>query len=223
MVKRISVIIPAYNEEKRILGVLDKINNKLFDEIIVVDDGSNDRTSDIVKKYKYARLIRNKKNKGKSFAVLRGLKMARNNLVMLIDSDLINLTEKNISDLAKPVLEGSADVTISLRRRAICQLMGIDIFSGERVFDKRLLKESELKELKGYGLEVYINSKIIENNLRLKVVNWKNVIGIIKSQKEGFVKGWINEIRMFIDIIFLSISPSKSIRQILKLRALRVK
>ena len=58
----ISVIVPAYNEEKKIGGVLKSlINSSLVDEIIIINDGSNDNTLSIVRKFKKIKLISLKK------------------------------------------------------------------------------------------------------------------------------------------------------------------
>lgn len=91
----ISVVIPSYNDRKRIdptlkkfLKYLKKRFNKY--EIIVVDDGSDDGTEKAVSSYKNkgVRLIKNKKNMGKGFSVKRGVLSAKYSLVMFSDSDL---------------------------------------------------------------------------------------------------------------------------------------
>ncbi len=93
----ISIIIPAYNEEKRLPNTLDKINefineNNLKTEIIVVNDCSIDKTADIVKNYMSKndkiRLINNEKNMGKGFCINRGFSEAKNDIVLFSDADL---------------------------------------------------------------------------------------------------------------------------------------
>lgn len=92
---QISVVIPAYNEAKRIgptlkkvMAFLDSRFNKY--EIIVVDDCSKDNTSRVVSKYKNnnLRVLRNKKNRGKGFSVKRGILNAKYSFVLFSDSDL---------------------------------------------------------------------------------------------------------------------------------------
>lgn len=97
----ISVVIPAYNEEKRIEPTLKKVINYLennFDkyEIIVVDDCSTDNTNKIVSKYKKnnIKILRNKKNKGKGYSVKRGIQNAKYPLVLFSDSDLATPIEE---------------------------------------------------------------------------------------------------------------------------------
>ena len=97
----ISVIIPAYNEEKRIEPTLKKVINYLdnnFDkyEIIVVDDGSTDNTYKIVSRYKKnnVKILRNEINKGKGYSVKRGILNVKYSLVLFSDSDLATPIEE---------------------------------------------------------------------------------------------------------------------------------
>ena len=79
-----SIILPAYNEEKHIGGVIEKIPDKY--EIIVVDDGSTDRTMEVAKKYGCT-CVRLNRNMGKGFACRTGTKIASNKNIVFMDSD----------------------------------------------------------------------------------------------------------------------------------------
>lgn len=92
----ISIIIPAYNEEKRISATLDNILNylkkrKMSNEIIVVVDKSKDKTLEIVQKYsndnKNIRYIFNPKKSGKGYAVKKGILASKGNLILFTDAD----------------------------------------------------------------------------------------------------------------------------------------
>eukprot|EP00485_Elphidium_margaritaceum_P006718 CAMPEP_0202695500 /NCGR_PEP_ID=MMETSP1385-20130828/9087_1 /ASSEMBLY_ACC=CAM_ASM_000861 /TAXON_ID=933848 /ORGANISM="Elphidium margaritaceum" /LENGTH=348 /DNA_ID=CAMNT_0049351537 /DNA_START=33 /DNA_END=1079 /DNA_ORIENTATION=+ len=102
--KSISLVFPAYNEEQRLRQCMDPTiaylqglqqqrSTTFTWEIIVVDDGSNDTTADIVQTYvaKYGtdhiRLLSYKKNQGKGFAVQQGMLHARGHLVLFADAD----------------------------------------------------------------------------------------------------------------------------------------
>lgn len=94
MIKKLSIIVPAYNEEKRIrpfLADLNKFCTKNLDnyEIIVVNDGSKDRTLDILKKvnYKNFRFISYAPNQGKANAVKTGVLAAKGSHLLFIDAD----------------------------------------------------------------------------------------------------------------------------------------
>ena len=86
-----SLIIPIYNEERTLLSLIDKLtslnNYKL--EVIIVDDGSNDGTKKILNKYNDRFIISiNKINLGKGAAVKKGLELASNKNIIIIDGDL---------------------------------------------------------------------------------------------------------------------------------------
>jgi len=76
--KRIIVIIPAFNEEDRIGKVLEDVPHKIVDTVVVVDDGSTDRTAAIAKKYK-AKILPHKKRQLLGAAIRTGIDFAINN------------------------------------------------------------------------------------------------------------------------------------------------
>jgi len=201
---KISCIIPAYNEGKRIAHVLKIIeNHPLVNETIVINDGSTDNTAEVVRKFKKVKFLNNKKNLGKIKTMIRGLDICKNNTVMFIDSDLVGLTKEDIAELIKPVAEGRADITISLRKNApwFWRIVGMDFISGERVFNKNIIKNhKELTKLPGWGLETYMNKQVIKNNLRIKVVRWNNVESPWPQEKFGYLKGTKRLMGMMIQV-----------------------
>ena len=224
--KSISCIIPAFNEEHRITGVLRSIeDHPLISEIIVVDDDSSDRTVEEVKKFKSVRLITQLKNQGKSRAVERGIGESKGDFILLLDADLVGMTARDVTALIEPVIKGEAEVTISLRRNApgLWHMIGLDYISGERVFPRSVVLPhlEKIGKLPGYGLEVYLNKVIIKNRYRIKVVHWDQTDSIYKYKKYGWVKGIKGDIKMMYDI-FATISPFGPFYQIVKMLRLRV-
>ena len=100
---KVSVIIPAYNEEKVIGNTLKKLLSSNYPkeklEVLVVNDGSTDKTEKIVKSFKKVRLINLKKNRGKSKALNEGIKRAKGEVVIITDAD----TEFGKNTIAKLV------------------------------------------------------------------------------------------------------------------------
>lgn len=91
----LSIIIPAYNEEKRIKKTLESIltyiQKKKYDfEIIIVNDGSTDKTRDVVLEFKNKKIniIDNHENKGKGFSVKQGFLTATKEWILFTDADL---------------------------------------------------------------------------------------------------------------------------------------
>ncbi len=87
-----TLIVPMYNEEKRVLsflGLLSKFSKKHDLEVILVNDGSTDNTETIVKKYvnKNIKLISYKENKGKGYAVKKAVSKANGKNIIWIDAD----------------------------------------------------------------------------------------------------------------------------------------
>lgn len=120
----ISLIIPAFNEEKRILNTMVQIieyMEKTFPsyEIIVVDDGSRDNTAEFARAFSpYVRTISYKDNRGKGYAVAKGVGAARGDFIFFTDADLSYDPENLIR--GREVLESGAEVVIGSRDTARC-------------------------------------------------------------------------------------------------------
>lgn len=203
--QKISVIIAAYNEEPRIAAVLKVVeHHPLVDEVIVIDDGSKDKTPEVAKKYQ-VKLIINQQNMGKTLSVKKGIESAKNPLIMLIDADLKGLDKEAISQLAEPVLSGKFDWTLSLRGNStgIMKLFKMDWVSGERVVPKRLLLDPLIwsRPEVGYSLETLMNKSLLSKNLKFCTVYLPKLLITKKAEKIGKKQGRIDEIKMFQQII----------------------
>ena len=223
---RISCIICAFNEAPRIAAVLGVVSSHpLVDEIIVVDDGSTDGTAEVVKRFPAVRLISSPVNRGKSFAMATGVASARCDLLMLLDADLTGLAVEHITALAAPVLSGEADVSLSLRRNSLLpyRAIGLDFVSGERVISRSLLSEAqeEIHRLPRFGIEIFMNHRIIARRLSIAVTHWPHVTQARKTEKLGFWKGIRAEWRMIADLLQVAY-PLVLISQIYHLLSLRV-
>ena len=105
---KISVIIPAYNEEEGIALILKQLQNLDLDgkpEIIVVDDGSTDRTAELLKGFSdEVKVIRHDKNIGYGAAIKTGIQHATNDIIAIIDADGTYSTQE-IPKLVKEIKE----------------------------------------------------------------------------------------------------------------------
>ena len=92
----LSIVVPAFNESRRIISTLEKIidyikRKKIKTEIIVVDDHSSDGTSSVVRKnfknYRDLRIIYNERNMGKGYSVKQGVLISRGEYILFTDAD----------------------------------------------------------------------------------------------------------------------------------------
>jgi dolichyl-phosphate beta-glucosyltransferase len=117
----LSIIIPAYNEERRLPQTLARIRDyiatrRIDAEILVVDDGSRDATARVVEEWRaqipFLRLVSNGRNRGKGYSVRHGMLEARGRVALFTDADLsapIEETERLLAAL------GSAEVAFGSR------------------------------------------------------------------------------------------------------------
>jgi len=185
--KKLSIIIPVYNEKNTIEKLLNKIH-KLADikkkEIIVVDDASYDGSANILRKNKnkITKLIHHKKNMGKGSAIRSGIKLATGSVILIQDADL----EYNPNDykvLLQPFIETDADVVYGTRFKGgkysrlhffwhylankilttitniVTNLNMSDMETGYKLFRSEVIKGINLKE-NSFGIEPEITIKL---------------------------------------------------------------
>jgi glycosyltransferase involved in cell wall biosynthesis len=116
---RLSVLIPAYNEEDTVGLVIERVLAlSMVAEVIVVDDGSSDRTGSIALAAALrdgrVRLLSQERNRGKTAAIARALEVATGDIVIVQDADL-EYDPNDIPDVIAPILAGQADVVYGSR------------------------------------------------------------------------------------------------------------
>lgn len=184
--KNISVVIPAYNEERTILQIVSQVKEADFadfkKEIIVVDNNSTDKTQEILKKIQDIKVFV-EKEKGKGFAVKRGLKEAKGDLIVIQDADL----EYNPSDIKnllkkidqKTVVYGSRNMG-SERKGGLLARAGVwfltkefnllfntnltDLWTCYKLFPK---EAKHLFDAGGFESELSFSAKLIKNGFKI--------------------------------------------------------
>ncbi|MBX9908423.1 MAG: glycosyltransferase family 2 protein [Beijerinckiaceae bacterium] len=116
----VSVIVPAYNEEKTIVEVLRQVRAQSIDgvsfEVIVIDDGSRDATVATLERHPdlYDVLVKQPQNGGKGAAVIAGLKKATGDYILFQDADL-EYSPDEYKDLLYPVTAFGAEIVMGSR------------------------------------------------------------------------------------------------------------
>jgi dolichyl-phosphate beta-glucosyltransferase len=119
---RLSVVIPAYNEERVIGDTVQRVGAYLEQmpdsELLIVDDGSRDRTCEIVReqsqRYPFVRLVQNDRNRGKGYSIKHGIMESRGDYVLFTDADLVFPIE-GVEPFIR-ALDAGADFAIASRR-----------------------------------------------------------------------------------------------------------
>lgn len=117
---KVSIIVPAYNEQATIIPLLESVGEQMITgvafEIIVIDDGSRDKTVELLEARPelYTILIKQPRNGGKGAAVKAGLLRATGDYILFQDADL-EYDPKDYGRLLEPVLRFEADVVMGSR------------------------------------------------------------------------------------------------------------
>jgi Glycosyl transferase family 2 len=217
----ISCVVCAYNEAGRIRHILEAVHrHPALAEVIVVNDGSTDDTDRLLRAYPEVQVISYSPNRGKTYALSRGIAAATGEHLMLLDADLCGVTAADIQALADPVITGRSGASISLRRNSlpIYRSIGLDFVSGERVIPARLVAKAlgSMEKLPRWGGEAFINELIIREGLAITVVDWPGVFNMRKFRKLGRWRGVAAELAMVADALRV-LSPWGVVRQNLAL------
>jgi len=189
---KVSIIIPVYNEEKTIADVVQKVKGSTIKgwkkEIIIVDDGSTDRTATICKKFiKECLYVQKKKNEGKGSAIVEGLKKATGDMILIQDADL-EYSPNDYPTLLAPFEHAHVDVVygsrflgshlstmfvyelgnkfVTLATNILFNTNITDMETGYKVFRKSVLSGITIKA-KRFDVEPELTAKILKKGYQI--------------------------------------------------------
>lgn len=188
----LSVIIPIYNECQTIREILRRVRaTGLADELVLVDDGSQDDTREILAEYRETRgmkVVLHERNRGKGAAIRSGLAMATGDLILIQDADL-EYDPRDYAALLQPIQEGLADVVYGSRflgaaRRPILFWNMVanriltfatnilynniltDMETGYKLFRREVIKDINI-QANGFDFEPEFTAKILKKRVRI--------------------------------------------------------
>lgn len=203
---KISIIIPAYNEEERIERVLNAVGgSEKVDEIIVVNDGSEDNTVDRVRNWKgQVSLLNLDANKGKANALARGVKIAKHPHLLFLDADLVGLKSTHVDEMIRTYEEGDWEMVLGVfhkgRLRTDLQKMNPHL-SGQRVLSKKIWEKLDLSQAEKFGVEMALTKLSFKLNLNTTKVRLEGVTHVMKEEKRGFRQGIKERLKMYYHIV----------------------
>lgn len=191
----VSAVIAAFNEEQTIAEVIQALEcSPLIAEIIVVSDGSTDRTVPIAQSLG-VRTISIRQNRGKGHAMRLGVQHASHDVLFFVDGDMLNISQDHIESLVRPVLDGTCDMNVGIRHRGVILdffHLGLHVgpvLSGIRVMRREVWEVVPPRYMAKFKIEAALNYFCERNGYRQLNTVIRGLGHVIKESKRGVVNG----------------------------------
>lgn len=203
---KVSAVVPAYNEASRIGAVLKPlVGSSLIDEVIVVDDGSDDGTANMARQYP-VQVVRLEENCGKAKALDEGVMRARNDVLLFLDADLVGLTEVHVDHFIDTYAKSGVDMAVGVfangRKNTDFAQKFNPYASGQRILTKKLWERAKanVHEM-NYGIEFALSKLAVKEGWTKEKVKLEGVTHVLKEEKRGFSNGMRERFKMYGDMI----------------------
>ncbi len=205
--QKVAAIVPAFNEEKNVANVLKVLlSSEYLDEIILVDDGSTDRTAKIGKELG-VKVIRLKNNIGKGNAMKEGVMATDADIIVFFDADLVGLQREHIFSLVNPILKDRAVMHVGIRERLFglpklfIKIDPLLAIGGERAMKRFLFESIPVEFLQGFVIETALNYHCYVRKLPVSYTELKGLKQKIKEQKWDVWKGFKSRLKMILQML----------------------
>lgn len=222
----ISIIVPSYNEEGNIENTVKKLKDlelKEDKEIVIVDDGSQDKTAEKARKSNADKVVTYKQNRGKGYAMKKGVEEAEGEIILFTDADqhhiekIPRFTEKLKE---KDIVIGKRDfdkipwprrINIALTKLSLLMATGRtvkDPICGIRAMKKKTFQEMNLEQDR-FEIESEINFKALKKNMEIGYVpieidypeetfefnelDWVNSFHLATYLVKSVLKSWLGK------------------------------
>jgi hypothetical protein len=202
---KIAAVVPAYNEEARIGAVLTAIlAAPELDEIVVVNDGSQDGTAAVARGFSRVRTLDLPENRGKGAAMRVGALATTAEILLFLDADLIGLRPEHVGDLLRPVVAEEAAMTVGVFRggRLATDLSHflVSYISGQRALHRDLFLGIPGIATARSGVETTLTRYVKARGLRVRNVAMYGVTHPMKEEKLGTLPGFKARLKMYWEI-----------------------
>ncbi len=203
---KVSAVVPAYNEASRIGAVLKPlVDCSSVDEVIVVDDGSDDQTAEAARQYP-VQVIKLETNCGKAKALDEGVGRARNNVLLFLDADLVGLTKEHVDRFVSLYEQSGTDMVVGVfangRKNTDFAQKFNPYASGQRMLTKKLWRRAKVNvDEMNYGIEFALSRLAVKEGWTTEKVKLEGVTHVLKEEKRGFSDGVQERIKMYGDMI----------------------
>lgn len=201
----VSVVIPAYNEEKTVGNVVRLARrHPLVREVIVVDDGSSDSTAKVAQACE-AQVIKTFFNAGKAAAMSLGVTQSTESVILFLDADIDGLTEAAISQIIEPVVSGRCSMFIGVRQRpselSNVITRSLPLIGGERAVTRQLWEIVPRQYKQRFQIEIALNYFAKHKAAGMGFAFIDGISHVSKEKKRGFWLGLWDRLRMIGDIV----------------------
>lgn len=196
----VAAIVAAYNEEPTIGAVVRTlVTSRLFRDVIVVSDGSVDRTAEIARAEGASFVYQFPTNRGKGEAMRYGVSRTDADILFFCDADLLQLTAQHLHQVLDPVVRGRHAMNVGLIARGplLTKLeRHLPLISGQRALRREIFESLPEAFFHGYMIETGMNRVCRYKGLSRGVVVLHGLEIRHKMQKVGFFPGVIAYVRM---------------------------